>query len=109
MALAVLLSGAILAPVSQAQQAGTDTALERIVITGSNIRRSDTEQAENVQVITAQDIKRSGQPTVADFLRNASSSYAAFNETFLLLAGICIPAMIAGWFMEASARNKARS
>jgi iron complex outermembrane receptor protein len=68
------------------QQAPAQTAdeqtLERVVVTGTNIRRAETAQAENVQVITAEDIKRSGQPTVADFLRTITANFAAFNETF---------------------------
>jgi len=72
----------VAAPLAWAQPAPADTELEKVVITGSNIKRSESESAENVQVITHEDIQRSGQPTVADFLRTVSSSYAAFNETF---------------------------
>ena len=30
---------------------------------------------------------------------------AAFDESFLLLAGICLPAIVAAWFMEPRARK----
>jgi len=63
-----------------AQQA-PETTLEKIEITGSNIKRADVVTTENVQVITAEEIKRSGQPTVADYLRTVSANFASFNET----------------------------
>jgi iron complex outermembrane receptor protein len=50
--------------------------LEEIVVTGSHIKRAaEAETAENVQVVTAQAIKDSGQETVADYLRTISSTF----------------------------------
>ena len=50
--------------------------LQEIVVTGSHIKRAaEAEKAENVQLITAQEIKNSGQETVADYLRTISSTF----------------------------------
>jgi iron complex outermembrane receptor protein len=73
----VFAAGAHLAPAR-----GQDsTALEKIDVTGTNIKRADGATGENLQVITAQDIARSGQPTVADYLRTVSANFASYNET----------------------------
>ncbi len=77
---AVLLTAVSMCGAALAQDLGT--AVERIEITGSNIKRAEAETAENVQVITAEQIQRSGQPTVADYLRTVSANFASFNETF---------------------------
>lgn len=53
---------------AQDSQQSTKT-LDRVVVTGSNISRTDVETASPVTVITAKDIEMSGQPTVADFLQ----------------------------------------
>jgi iron complex outermembrane receptor protein len=67
--------------VDAAAGAADDNTLEKIDITGTNIKRADAATAENLQVITAQDIARSGQPTVADYLRTVSANFASYNET----------------------------
>ena len=58
-----------------AQDAPT-TELQRVTVTGSNIKRTDTETASPVQVVTRQDIERSGKTTVADVVLglNANSN-----------------------------------
>jgi iron complex outermembrane receptor protein len=70
---------------AMAQQASTDTQttdskVQRVEVTGSNIKRSDKATAENVQVVTAAQIKESGQTTVADFLHTLSANFASFHE-----------------------------
>lgn len=55
------------APASAQQQ--QQQQLERITITGTNIRRTDTETVTPVQIITREDIERTGKPTVAEVLR----------------------------------------
>jgi iron complex outermembrane receptor protein len=79
--LGVLGSGlaVVSAPVF-AQAAGEQ--LERIEVTGSNIKRTDTESVNPVQVITRKDIERSGQPTTADLIRTLSANSQSLNETF---------------------------
>ena len=51
----------------------TSTTLERVEITGSNIRRADAETASPVQVITKQEIDQSGKGTVAEYLQTLTS------------------------------------
>lgn len=47
--------------------------LERVEITGSNIKRIDTETASPVQVITKQEIEQSGKGTVAEYLQTLTA------------------------------------
>lgn len=56
----------------QANDAPTQptAAPQRVEITGSRIKRVDSEGVSPVTVITAEEIKRSGQTTVTDVLRN---------------------------------------
>jgi iron complex outermembrane receptor protein len=56
--------------------------VEKIEITGTNIKRADAATADNIQTITAEDIQRSGKETVADVLRSLSANFASYNETF---------------------------
>jgi iron complex outermembrane recepter protein len=81
------LAGAIamigVAVETPAQTVAADQPTEKVEVTGSHIKRAEAETAENIQIITSQDIQRSGQPTVADYLRNISANFAAFNETFV--------------------------
>jgi iron complex outermembrane recepter protein len=53
---------------THAQQASTPK-VEKIEVTGSNIRRVDAESNSPIQVITADEIKRSGRQTVTELLR----------------------------------------
>ena len=62
---------------TQAQQ----QKLERITITGSNIRRTDTETVAPVEIITREQIERSGSLTVAEVLQRLPSNTAGvFSE-----------------------------
>lgn len=76
--LAALVTGA--APTALAQDAAAaqdaPTTLDRIEVTGTNIRRTDTETASPVQVITRRDIDRTGKATVADYLQTLTSDGA---------------------------------
>jgi iron complex outermembrane receptor protein len=61
----------------------TPQRLEKIEVTGSNIKRTETENVNPVQAITRQEIERSGQATVAELLRSISANAGqSFNETF---------------------------
>ena len=65
-------------PPSQTQQ-----QLERITITGSNIRRTDQETVAPVEIITREQIERSGRATVAEVLRSIPSNTGnSFSEAF---------------------------
>ncbi len=59
-----------------AQQVDSDAQEQpqRVEITGSNIRRTDAETPSPVQVITAEDLKKSGQTSVAQVLQNLTSN-----------------------------------
>lgn len=48
--------------------------LERVTVTGSNIRRTDTETPSPVQVITADDLKKSGYTTVNEVLQSITAN-----------------------------------
>jgi iron complex outermembrane receptor protein len=49
-------------------------SVQQVVVTGSNVRRTDTETPSPVEVITSEDIKRSGYTTVADVLHNITAN-----------------------------------
>ncbi|KAB8042245.1 TonB-dependent receptor [Janthinobacterium aquaticum] len=51
-------------------------APQRVVVTGSLISRTDTETAAPVQVITAQEIQRSGKTSIAELLSDLASNGA---------------------------------
>ncbi|MEO5692389.1 MAG: TonB-dependent receptor [Usitatibacter sp.] len=65
---------------AHAQQA---QKVERIEVTGSNIKRVDQETVAPVEIITRDQIERTGQATVAEVLRNIpSNSGGSFGESF---------------------------
>jgi iron complex outermembrane receptor protein len=67
-----------LPPPAAAQQ-----TFEKIEITGSNIRRTDTETVAPVQIITREQIEHSGRATVAEVLRAIpSNTGGSFSESF---------------------------
>jgi iron complex outermembrane receptor protein len=56
-----------------AQETLAQQSLQRVEITGSNIRRTDVETASPVQVITQQEIEQSGKGTVAEYLQTLTA------------------------------------
>ncbi|WP_266168735.1 TonB-dependent receptor [Dyella subtropica] len=77
--LALLASTTVFASAAAAQQGPKDEetkTLERIVVTGSNIPRIDTETASPVQVISRQEIERTGKATIAEYLQTLTSDGA---------------------------------
>jgi iron complex outermembrane receptor protein len=56
-----------------AQQAD-DKPAQRVVVTGSNIKRVDTETSSPVQVVSRQEIEQTGAQTVAELLGNLTSN-----------------------------------
>ena len=57
--------------------------ISEIVVTGSLIRRTDTETPSPVQVLTAEDIAKTGFTSVADVLHNLSANGAgSLNQSF---------------------------
>jgi iron complex outermembrane recepter protein len=68
-AAALALGGvAVLAPTPAAAQ-----ETQRIVITGSSIKRIDAEGPAPVEVYTRRDIQRSGATTIAELVRNIAA------------------------------------
>lgn len=58
------------------QQVSAQTAqpsLQRVEVTGSNIRRADSETASPIQVINKDEIDRSGKTTLAEYLQTLTS------------------------------------
>lgn len=69
-------------PAAAQQAQGQEQKLERVTITGSNIRRTDTETVAPVEIVTREEIERSGRTTVAEVLKTIpSNSGGIFNET----------------------------
>jgi iron complex outermembrane receptor protein len=62
----------VLAQETLAQQQSS-TTLQRVEVTGSNIKRTDTETASPVQVITRQEIENSGKANVAEYLQTLTA------------------------------------
>lgn len=76
-ALALAYAGMLAAPVAFAQ----DTSLERITVTGSSIKRLESETALPVSVITREQIEKSGAISVEDLLKRVSANSAMFSDT----------------------------
>ncbi len=51
------------------RDATAQAKVERVEVTGSNIRRAQTETASPIQVISREDIEKSGKATVAEYLQ----------------------------------------
>jgi len=75
--LALALFGALLfaGPVtSWAQEVAQTQPMEKIEVTGTAIRRTDTETPSPVQVITADEMKKSGYTTVSEVLNSITAN-----------------------------------
>jgi iron complex outermembrane receptor protein len=71
-ALVTILFGA--AASAQQSPGNSDQQLQEIVVTGSLLKRTDTETPSPVQVISAEDLRNSGYTNVSDVLRNLSAN-----------------------------------
>ncbi|MGS0942256.1 MULTISPECIES: TonB-dependent siderophore receptor [unclassified Pseudomonas] len=68
---------------SSATETRSETRLNNVTVTGSNIRGSDSAKADPVQVISSEEIRESGRTTVADFLKDlAANGGQSYNESF---------------------------
>ena len=71
--LAAAISAAIFIGQAAAQGAapepGSAQKIDKIVVTGSNIKRADAETSASIQIIDKEEIARSGVSTVAELLR----------------------------------------
>ncbi|KAF1014127.1 MAG: Colicin I receptor [Stenotrophomonas maltophilia] len=82
-ALAAALAAPLPAVAETTSAASADAnTLAAVRVTGSNIKRTDTEASNPVQVIGRQQLEQSGKATVADVLRSISANTGnATNET----------------------------
>ena len=62
-----------LALVASMADAQTVQQGERVEVTGSNIRRTDTETASPVQVLTRDDLERTGKQSIGEIIRGVSA------------------------------------
>jgi iron complex outermembrane recepter protein len=80
------VAGALLSVPALAQQqaqASSEEALQTVVVTGSLIKRTDTETPSPVQIISEVDLKNSGYTNVSDVLRNlAANGAGTLNQGF---------------------------
>ncbi|HVF15302.1 MAG TPA: TonB-dependent receptor, partial [Steroidobacteraceae bacterium] len=53
--------------------AADEESLETVIVTGSNIRRADIETASPVQVVTREEIDRTGKTTLGDYLQTLTA------------------------------------
>jgi len=74
--LLIAFSGSAVLSASQAwgQAAPPAQELQRVIVTGSNIKRTDTETASPVQIVTRDDIEKSGKTSVADVILGLNAS-----------------------------------
>ncbi len=74
--IALILTASFAAQAQEAAATEDATTLDKIVVTGSNIPRTSTETASPVQVITRQEIDRTGKNTVAEYLQTLTADGA---------------------------------
>jgi iron complex outermembrane receptor protein len=59
---------------AHAQDAAPAPAVQQVTVTGSNVRRTDSETPSPVQVLSAQDIRNSGYTSVGDVLHSITAN-----------------------------------
>ena len=65
-----------------AQNSGEDAAVEEITVTGSRIKRTTGQESQEIITISAEDMKVSGDISVADALRTSTlNSLGSFRES----------------------------
>jgi iron complex outermembrane receptor protein len=75
------ISGSLLMATSVAAQ--QPQRVEKIEVTGTSIKRIDTESVAPVEIITRDQIERAGLPTIAEVLRHIpANSGGSFSESF---------------------------
>jgi iron complex outermembrane receptor protein len=83
---AAALSSAAFVPAAVAQTppaAQGPAPLAEIVVTGSNIRRVDTETASPIQIVSQEEIQRTGKTTLAEYLQTLTADgQGAVMKTF---------------------------
>lgn len=80
---AIAVTAALFATGTWAQQQQQSQRVEKVEVTGTNIKRTDTETVAPIEIITREQIERSGQVTVAEVLREISiNSGNSYSESF---------------------------
>jgi iron complex outermembrane recepter protein len=91
MSAGVISGGALSASAQQATTANTPAKVEKIEVTGSNIKRIDAEGSAPITVITAEEIRQSGKQTITELLRelpfNASGGLTELSGSNSFSAG----------------------
>ncbi|CAN7524444.1 TonB-dependent receptor [Pseudoduganella sp. LjRoot289] len=73
----LIFSGSLVAAGLMGQQAfAQDANVQRVEITGSSIKRATAETASPIQVLTSDDMMKSGKATVAEYLQTLSADGA---------------------------------
>jgi iron complex outermembrane receptor protein len=67
---ACVLTGVAVSAGASAQSTNTPQTLDRVTVTGSNIPRSSVETASPVQVVTREDIDRTGKAAIGNTCRH---------------------------------------
>ena len=78
LAVAAALSSAALAPGAFAQTAPAQSPppTAEVIVTGSNIRRVDAETASPIQIISQEEIQRTGKSTIGEYLQTLTTDGA---------------------------------
>ena len=79
LALAVLLALPALAHAQQPAAADEARTLDTVQVTGTRIRKAELENHVPVQVLTREDIARTGQTSIGDIVQNLTGSASSFN------------------------------
>src|SRR4029453_1125146 len=77
-AVAAAVGGAFVAPgaFAQATPEKQGAPIAEVVVTGSNIRRVDAETASPIQIVTQEDIQRTGKSTIGAYLQTLTADGA---------------------------------
>lgn len=75
-ALSLLAGGVVFIDCAHAQTNPEPAKIEKIVITGSNIKRVDSETASPVQIVSRAEIERSGATSLSSIIQNISANNA---------------------------------
>nr|WP_315259061.1 TonB-dependent receptor [uncultured Duganella sp.] len=81
---------------SVAQEAAAEPKIQRVEITGSSIKRAESEAAGAVQVLTRDDIARTGQTTVLGILASSAAVDVASNSATASSGGFATGSSSAG-------------
>jgi len=82
LALGILAGSVFMTGFAQAEETKIDSKIQKVEVTGSNIKRADKEGTSPIQTITAKDIRESGATTVLELLKQVPSlGVGGYNDT----------------------------